>query len=83
MPEDRPVTFNCIIMHFTSCISEHARKYQNFIKILHIFFFDMIYGLAVPDALIASTAISLNAELVTRNLKHYELIEELTIKDIG
>jgi len=43
----------------------------------------MIYGLAVPDALIASTAISLNAELVTRNLKHYELIEELTIKDIG
>jgi hypothetical protein len=41
------------------------------------------YKIGFPDALIAATAITLNAELVTRNLKHYEMIEELVIKDIS
>ena len=41
------------------------------------------YKIGVPDALIAATSITLEAKLVTRNLKHYEIIEEVVIKEIG
>lgn len=38
------------------------------------------HGIALPDALIAASAISTDAVLVTRNVKHYQGIEGLELK---
>ena len=35
------------------------------------------YGLAVPDAVIAATALMNNAELITKNIKDFKKITEL------
>ncbi|MBI2051097.1 MAG: PIN domain-containing protein [Parcubacteria group bacterium] len=42
-----------------------------------------IYGIEIIDALIAATALSVNATLVTRNIKHFEGIPELEIKTLA
>ena len=38
------------------------------------------YGLAVPDAIIASTAILNNAELVTKNVKDFRKVPDLKVR---
>ena len=38
-------------------------------------------GLALPDALIAATAVLSNAELVTRNVKHFQKVPGLKVKE--
>jgi len=37
------------------------------------------HGLLIPDALIASTALSLNVDLATKNQRDYRFIEILTL----
>ena len=38
------------------------------------------HGLAIPDALIAATAITQELELATDNERHFKMIPELTVK---
>ena len=38
------------------------------------------HGLAIPDALIAATAITQGLELATDNARHFEMIPELIVK---
>lgn len=38
-----------------------------------------VYGLELPDAIIAASAIMTNSTLVTRNLKDFKMIKELAI----
>ena len=38
------------------------------------------HGLAIPDALIASTAMAQQLELATDNERHFKMIPELTVK---
>ena len=38
------------------------------------------HGLAVPDAIIAATAILNNAELITKNMKDFAKVSELKVK---
>lgn len=40
-------------------------------------------GLALADALVAATALSLDAPLVTRNRRHYQLVRGLRFYPIG
>ena len=42
--------------------------------------FRRIYGIRIPDAIIAATAYILKATLITRNAKDFEKIKEITIK---
>ena len=39
--------------------------------------FSLTHGLTIPDSLIAATAISNNLNLVTKNEKHFKIIEDL------
>ncbi len=38
------------------------------------------YGLEVPDAIIAATALSNNAELITRNVKDFRSVSDLKVR---
>ena len=38
------------------------------------------YGLAVPDAIIAATALLLNATLITRNIHDFQKVKSLAVK---
>jgi len=42
-----------------------------------------IYQITLPDAIIAASAIVKNAALVTRNVAHYDMIDELNILDFA
>ena len=42
--------------------------------------FRRVYGIRIPDAAIASTAYLTKSELITRNLKDFEKISEITLK---
>lgn len=42
--------------------------------------FRRIYGASVPDALIAASAFSIQAAVITRNLKHFKPIKEIKTK---
>ena len=42
-----------------------------------------IYQIAIPDAIIAASAIVKNAALVTRNVAHYDMIDGLNILDFA
>ncbi|MBI2110567.1 type II toxin-antitoxin system VapC family toxin [Candidatus Woesearchaeota archaeon] len=42
--------------------------------------FKRVYALPLPDALIAATAFVTKASLVTRNIKDYQKIKEITLK---
>ena len=42
-----------------------------------------IYQIAIPDAIIAASAIVKHAALVTRNVAHYDMIDELNILDFA
>ena len=39
-----------------------------------------VYGMRIPDALIAATAYATKSSLITRNIKDFERIEEITVK---
>ena len=41
------------------------------------------YQIALPDSIIAASAIVKNAVLVTRNVAHYDMIDELDILDFA
>ncbi|MEM3126834.1 MAG: type II toxin-antitoxin system VapC family toxin [Candidatus Woesearchaeota archaeon] len=38
------------------------------------------YGLALPDAIIAASAVITDSTLITRNIKNFEIIKELKVK---
>ena len=38
------------------------------------------YGIAIPDAIIASTALTSNAVFITKNIRHFDSIPKLRIK---
>ncbi len=38
------------------------------------------YGLALPDALIAATALVYDAEFLTKNIKHFQMVPKLKIR---
>lgn len=42
--------------------------------------FNMSHGLIIPDAFIAATALEENLELVTSNIRHFEVIPGITLK---
>lgn len=42
--------------------------------------FHLSHGLAIPDALIAATAMAHNLTLVTHNIKHFSFIPGLTVR---
>ena len=39
-----------------------------------------VYGMRIPDALIAATAYAMKSSLLTRNIKDFERIEEINVK---
>lgn len=42
--------------------------------------FNMSHGLIIPDAFIAATALEENLELVTSNVRHFEMIPGIALK---
>jgi len=42
--------------------------------------FNMSHGLVIPDAFIAATALEENLQLVTSNVRHFEMIPGITLK---
>ena len=44
--------------------------------------FRRIYGTSIPDALIAASAFYIRACVVTRNVKHFQPIEEIQTKEL-
>jgi len=42
--------------------------------------FNMSYGLIIPDAFIAATALKENLELVTSNVRHFEMIPGIALR---
>ncbi len=42
--------------------------------------FNMSHGLVIPDAFIAATALEENLELITSNVRHFEMIPGITLK---
>lgn len=44
--------------------------------------FRRIYGTAIPDALIAASAFSIQAAVISRNLKHFQPIKEINTKGL-
>lgn len=44
--------------------------------------FRRIYHTAIPDALIAACAYSIGAELITKNIKHFQPIQEIKIQKL-
>ncbi len=42
--------------------------------------FNMSHGLVIPDAFIAATALEENLQLVTGNMRHFEMIPGITLK---
>ena len=44
--------------------------------------FRRIYGTPIPDALIAASAFSIQAVLITRNIKHFRPIKEIETKKL-
>ncbi|MEX2723274.1 MAG: type II toxin-antitoxin system VapC family toxin [Candidatus Freyarchaeota archaeon] len=59
------------IMHRVDVNSEIARKAGELRR---------EYGVELPNAIIAATALILGAELVTRNIKHYKSIKKIKLK---
>ncbi|MBS7249249.1 MAG: type II toxin-antitoxin system VapC family toxin [Candidatus Freyarchaeota archaeon] len=59
------------IMHRVDVNSEIARKAGELRR---------EYGVELPNAIIAATALILGAELVTRNIKHYKTIKKIKLK---
>jgi len=49
------------------------RAYQ----LMHSFF--LSHGLLIPDALIAATALELGLTLCTKNIRHFQMIENLEV----
>jgi predicted nucleic acid-binding protein len=41
--------------------------------------YNLSHGLLIPDALIAATAISMNLQFVTKNIRDYRFIQELKL----
>jgi predicted nucleic acid-binding protein len=42
--------------------------------------FNMSDGLVIPDAFIAATAMEENLQLVTSNIRHFEMIPGITLR---
>lgn len=42
--------------------------------------FNMSHGLVIPDAFIAATALEEDLQLVTSNIRHFEMIRGITLK---
>jgi predicted nucleic acid-binding protein len=42
--------------------------------------FNMSHGLVIPDAFIAATAMEENLQLVTSNIRHFEMIPGITLR---
>ena len=42
--------------------------------------FNMSHGLVIPDAFIAATALEENLQLVTSNIRHFEMITGISVK---
>lgn len=41
--------------------------------------YNLSHGLLIPDAIIAATAITMDLELYSRNIRHFSIIEELKV----
>ncbi len=66
------VTFNFVILPLTATIGQNAARY--------IEQYALSSGLRAGDAIIAATAIENNKILCTANIKHFRVIQELTLK---
>jgi predicted nucleic acid-binding protein len=58
-------------IHFSESFSQKAVELIEKYRLSH--------GLLIPDAIIAATAISLNSELYSRNIRHFKMINEITV----
>lgn len=45
-------------------------------------FFKRKYNISLPDAIIAATSYLTNSTILTRNIKHFEKIQEITVEAI-
>jgi hypothetical protein len=66
------VSFNFVILPLTPSIGQDAARY--------IEQYALSSGLRAGDAIIAATAIENNKILCTANIKHFRVIQELTLK---
>jgi hypothetical protein len=60
-----------MLIHISEPISQKAVELIESYKLSH--------GLLIPDAIVAATAISLNLEFYSRDVRHFKIIKELTV----
>lgn len=59
------------LIHITELISQKS------VELMEIY--SISYGLSIPDSLIAATAINMNLELYSKNIRHFNMITGLKV----